>query len=189
MFNGDVRVTGDRVAGASSKFHNLEGGNNTFVGILRLSQNQREAIITTLTAVKNSEAYGEAIDLVLVALVRAAVVVSPASLTAAPYIRSADEAMTDRLDELLWVFRDQSFIPHQREEDTAQPCAVIINHTTPPKHREIMLNLSLDVSPDYADYDRLIEVVSAVSEIKHAGRERFRHYNQQGHQPKHHAVS
>ena len=64
MFHGDIRVTGDRVAGASSKFHNLEGGNNTFVGILRLSRNQREAIITTLTAVKNSEAYGEAIDLV-----------------------------------------------------------------------------------------------------------------------------
>lgn len=108
---------------------------------------------------------------------------------AAKYIKRADEAMTDRLDELLWVFRDQSFIPHQREEDAAQPCAVIVNHTTPPKHREIMINLSLDVSPDYADYDRLIEVVSAVNEIKQAGRERFRHYSQQSYQPKHHAVS
>ena len=90
-FHGDVRVTGDRVAGASSNFHNLEDGNHTFVGILRLSQNQRAEIIETLTKVKNSEAYGEAIDLVLVALVRAAVVVSPASLTGAPYIRSAEE--------------------------------------------------------------------------------------------------
>lgn len=105
------------------------------------------------------------------------------------YIRSADESMTDRLDELLWVFRDQSFIPHHREEDTAQPCAVIVNHMAAPKHREIMINLGLDASPGYADYDRLIEVVSAVSEIKQAGRERFRHYTQQGHKPKHHAVS
>jgi phosphatidylglycerophosphate synthase len=90
-FRGDVRVTGDRVAGASSKFHNLEAGNNTFVGILRLSQNQRAEIIETLTKVKNSEAYGEAIDLILVALVRAAIVVTPASLTGAPYIRSEEE--------------------------------------------------------------------------------------------------
>lgn len=90
-FHGDVRVTGDRVAGASSNFHNLEDGNHAFVGILRLSQNQRAEIIETLTKVKNSEAYGEAIDLVLVALVRAAIVVSPASLTGAPYIRSAEE--------------------------------------------------------------------------------------------------
>jgi hypothetical protein len=87
------------VAGASSKFHNLKGGNNTFVGILRLSQNQREAIITTLSEVKSSEAYGEAIDLVLVALVRAAIVVSPASLTAAPFIRSADESAKAKVQE------------------------------------------------------------------------------------------
>jgi DNA polymerase-3 subunit chi len=105
------------------------------------------------------------------------------------YVRSADEAMTDRLDELLWVFRDQSFIPHQREHDAAHPCAVIVNQTTPPKHREILINLALDASPDYADYDRLIEVISAVSEIKQAGRERFRQYTEQGHKPKHHAVS
>ena len=62
-FHGDVRVTGDRVAGASSNFHNLEDGNHAFVGILRLSQNQRAEIIETLTKVKNSEAYGEAIDI------------------------------------------------------------------------------------------------------------------------------
>ena len=99
LFHGDVRVTGDRVAGASSKFHKAEGGNHTFVGILRLSQNQRSAIIATLTEVKNSETYGEAIDLVLVALVRAAVFVAPASLTAAPYIRSTDEAAKVKVQE------------------------------------------------------------------------------------------
>jgi phosphatidylserine synthase len=66
---------------------------------LRLSQNQREAIIETLGKVKNSEAYGEAIDLVLIALVRAAIVVTPASLTGAPYIRSADEVEKAKVQE------------------------------------------------------------------------------------------
>ncbi len=99
MFGGDTRVTGDRIAGASSKFHNIERGNNVFVGIIRLSQNQREAIIETLSKIKNSEGYGEAIDLVLVALVRAAIVVSPASLTAAPYIRSSDKTAKVKVQE------------------------------------------------------------------------------------------
>ena len=99
LFNGDVRVTGGRVAGASSKFHTLKGGNRTFVGILRLSQNQRDSIITTLNAVKDIETYGEAIDLVLVALVRAAVIVSPASLTAAPFIRSSDDSAKAKVQE------------------------------------------------------------------------------------------
>jgi hypothetical protein len=99
MFQGDTRVTGDRIAGASSKFHTIERGNNNFVGILRLSQNQREAIIETLEKVKNSEAYGQAIDIVLVALVRAAIVVTPASLIGAPYIRSADEVAKVKVQE------------------------------------------------------------------------------------------
>jgi hypothetical protein len=99
LFNGDVRVTGGRVAGASSKFHTLKGGNKTFVGILRLSQNQRDSIITTLSAVKDNETYGEAIDLVLVALVRAAVIVSPASLKAAPFIRSSDDSAKAKVQE------------------------------------------------------------------------------------------
>jgi hypothetical protein len=97
MFKGDLRVTGDRIAGASSKFHKLDGGNNTFVGIMRLSQNQREAIIETLSRVTNSESYGEAIDLVLVALVRAAIVVTPASLTSAPFIRSSNESAREKV--------------------------------------------------------------------------------------------
>jgi hypothetical protein len=87
------------VAGASSKFHTLKGGNKTFVGILRLSQNQRDSIITTLSAVKDNETYGEAIDLVLVALVRAAVIVSPASLKAAPFIRSSDDSAKAKVQE------------------------------------------------------------------------------------------
>jgi hypothetical protein len=99
LFHGDVRVTGGRVAGASSKFHTLKGGNKTFVGILRLSQNQRDSIITTLSAVKDNETYGEAIDLVLVALVRAAVIVSPASLKAAPFIRSSDDSAKAKVQE------------------------------------------------------------------------------------------
>jgi hypothetical protein len=99
LFHGDVRVTGGRVAGASSKFHTLKGGNRTFVGILRLSQNQRDSIITTLSAVKDNETYGEAIDLVLVALVRAAVIVSPASLKAAPFIRSSDDSAKAKVQE------------------------------------------------------------------------------------------
>ena len=99
LFHGDVRVTGGRVAGASSKFHTLKGGNKTFVGILSLSQNQRDSIITTLSAVKDNETYGEAIDLVLVALVRAAVIVSPASLKAAPFIRSSDDSAKAKVQE------------------------------------------------------------------------------------------
>lgn len=91
VINGDLRLAGGRVASAGSNFHKAEGASHTFVGVLRLSQFQREEIIQTISQVRNSESYGQAIDLILVALVRAAVFVAPASLLSAPYIRSSDE--------------------------------------------------------------------------------------------------
>ncbi len=94
---GDLRVTGDRIASASSNFHQTAGGNHTFVGIVRLSQNQREQIAESLTANLNSESYGEAIDLVLISLVRSAIVVSPAHLTSAPFVRSSDEQVKEQV--------------------------------------------------------------------------------------------
>lgn len=94
---GDLRVTGDRIASASSNFHQTAGGNHTFVGIMRLSQNQREQIAESLTANLNSESYGEAIDLVLISLVRSAIVVSPAHLTSAPFARSSDEQVKEQV--------------------------------------------------------------------------------------------
>lgn len=97
LFKGEVRVTGDRVAGASSNFHKAEGGNHAFVGILRLSQNQRSEILATLGEIENSAFDGQAIDLILVALTRAAIVVSPAKLSGAPFIRSKNEESKRRV--------------------------------------------------------------------------------------------
>ena len=89
-YDGETRVIGDRVVGAGSSFHSAGGGNSTFVGALRLSQNQREDVITALTAAAKSGVSGNSLDLILVALVRAGIYVASAQLTFAPYIRSND---------------------------------------------------------------------------------------------------
>jgi phosphatidylserine synthase len=90
LYEGETRVVGDRVVGASSTFHTAGGGNSTFVGVLRLSQNQREDVIACLTAVSKSDIKGHALDLILVALVRSGIFVASAQVTFAPYIRSKD---------------------------------------------------------------------------------------------------
>ncbi len=89
-YEGETRVIGDRVVGASSSFHRAGGGNSTFVGVLRLSQNQREDVTTALTAARTSSVSGNSLDLILVALVRAGIYVASAQLTFAPFIRSND---------------------------------------------------------------------------------------------------
>ena len=85
---GLTRTSQGRITGATSGYHEVGHGNHTFLGIMRLSQFQREEIIAVLNKVKDTKHAGNAIDLVLVALVRAALVVAPAEVAGAPYIRS-----------------------------------------------------------------------------------------------------
>lgn len=93
--NGEIRVSQGQISGASSGFHEVGHGNHTSLGILRLSQFQREEIIQTLSKIKDTSHPGNTIDLILVALVRAAIVVAPAEVAGAPFIRSSNN--NDRL--------------------------------------------------------------------------------------------
>ena len=88
--NGETRVSQGRITGASSGFHEVGHGNHSFLGIIRLSQSQREVIVDALSKIENTNHPGNVIDLILVALVRAAIVVAPAEVAGAPFIRSED---------------------------------------------------------------------------------------------------
>jgi hypothetical protein len=73
---------------------------------MRLSQFQREEIIEVLNKVKDTKHAGTAIDLVLVALVRAALVVAPAEVAGAPYIRSSDAAEREAVKREIAALND-----------------------------------------------------------------------------------
>jgi phosphatidylserine synthase len=93
--NGDTFVHQNRVASASSQSHIVTLGNRNFAGALRISQNQREHVISALEGAIDSRLPGNAIDLSLVALTRARVQVDAADLWAAPYARSADNSVRE----------------------------------------------------------------------------------------------
>lgn len=86
--DGETRVSQGRITGASSGYHEVGYGNHTFLGIIRLSQTQNAEIVEALSRVKETIHSGNTIDLILVALVRAAIVIAPADVAGAPFIRS-----------------------------------------------------------------------------------------------------
>ena len=97
LYEGETRAVGGRVVGASSSFHTAGGGNSTFVGVMRLSQNQREDVIASLSAASKSDIKGHALDLILVSLVRSGVHVASAQVNFAPYIRSKDAQLREKV--------------------------------------------------------------------------------------------
>jgi hypothetical protein len=99
--NGDTLMRQNRIASATSQSHKVTVGNRQFLGILRLSQKQRQPIIDALATAASRNLPGNAIDLVLVALVRATIQVDCADVWGAPSIRSSDAAIRRRVaDEI-----------------------------------------------------------------------------------------
>ena len=100
------------------------------------------------------------------------------------YIHTGSDTETGIVDKLLWTFRQGSFIPH--EKSTASPAeredmSVLVGHGNPPENfRDVVINLSLDPPPLFAEYQRVAELVDQDETIRTEGRKRYMVYKQQG---------
>ena len=101
------------------------------------------------------------------------------------HIHTADDSMTEQLDELLWTFRERSFIPHQASCAGDELCAVTLNHSKLPEKREVLINLATEVPSFYAHFERIIEVIANDETVKQQARARFRYYTERGEKPTH----
>lgn len=105
------------------------------------------------------------------------------------HVHTPNEGLTMQMDELLWVFRDRSFIPHQLICAENELCAVTLNHEQLPFHRELLVNLSPTAPDFFHEFDRVVEVVGSDASMKQHARDRFRFYRDKGEEPTHHQVS
>ena len=94
-----------------------------------------------------------------------------------------DRAQLAAIDEALWTFSDTDFLPHVMADDplAAQtPVLLADAGMANLPHHELMINLSGQTPPDFARFERLLEIVAADDDDKVAGRERYRYYQQRG---------
>ena len=87
----DTLVRATQVVSASSASHKTTEANRVFTGAIRLSKKQAPEITKALESAIARNTKGHALDLLLVALVRATIRVDAVELVAAPFTRSEDE--------------------------------------------------------------------------------------------------
>lgn len=98
------------------------------------------------------------------------------------YVHVENEQQAHLLDELLWTFRDNSFIPHtllNESHNIAAPVRIGYKQA-PDKLTDIMLNLTLVIPPFYQSFQRIIEIVPTIREWQEALRKHYRYYREQG---------
>jgi DNA polymerase-3 subunit chi len=98
------------------------------------------------------------------------------------YIHTENQADAHTLDELLWTYRDDSFLPHNLYGDGPEPAPPIQIgfNVTPAKQRDILINLSNQVPAFFAQFNRILELIPTDPDQQELGRERFRFYRTQG---------
>ena len=104
-----------------------------------------------------------------------------------PLVVLAEPEMAAKLDDALWAFGGESqFLAHcQGHADAAvlQRSPTVLADDLPPAlpHTRVLLNLSSQMPPDFARFERVIEVVSADDEAdRQQARQRWRAYTAQG---------
>lgn len=92
--------------------------------------------------------------------------------------RSSDEA--ERLDEKLWEFDEDAFIPHQiaGDDDDAITPVLIVPPDTSTADRALVINLREDCAPGL--FERVLEVVPADEAQRTGSRARWKTYQHAG---------
>jgi len=96
-----------------------------------------------------------------------------------------------RMDELLWTFRDGSFLPHDRLDNSATPLtAPVTVGVTPPDERtpDLLINLGSEVPESPATFPRIAEIVTSDDHSKTLSRRLFAQYRDAGHEMETHKL-
>lgn len=106
---------------------------------------------------------------------------------------TAPPALLAVLDQALWTFSPQEFIPHLRRPGSTDQAARtpiwLATEADAALGPPVLVNLGAEAVESADAFERIIEIVGSDADSRAAGRGRWRHYEAWGVKPRHHAAS
>jgi DNA polymerase-3 subunit chi len=98
------------------------------------------------------------------------------------YILTLSEAQAAALDDLLWTFRQDSFIPHERYPLAGEEGSPVLIGAVSPADVDahVLINFTDTLSEGFERFERVVELVDSQPEGLAKARERFRQYRERG---------
>ena len=106
------------------------------------------------------------------------------------YINTTSEQQLRQLDDLLWSFRQGSFLPHAvyKSNDT-ETTPVLLGHATEPDGpSDVLVNLAEDIPAFFSRFSRVTELVSCDEAQRDAARTRYKFYKDRGYTVRSHQL-
>jgi len=99
--------------------------------------------------------------------------------------------MARKLDDLLWTFRDISFIPHEivKEISNVETPVTIGFGNSFPEQSQVMINLDSKIPPFTSNFERIVEIVGGNETDKQHARQRYRQYKDQDYETYDHKIN
>jgi DNA polymerase-3 subunit chi len=107
------------------------------------------------------------------------------------YIHTASPEQTRELDDLLWTFQQNSFVPHAvfgADSDRAPP--VQLGHDSEPDaSHAVLINLAPEVPLFFSRFERVAELVDGEDAVRRQGRQRYSFYKERGYPLRTHEIN
>ena len=98
------------------------------------------------------------------------------------YLFASSEARAVMLDDLLWTFRQDSFVPHERYPLTGTEGSPVLIGTAPPAEvaAQVLINCTDALPEGFERFERVVELVDQRPEVLAQSRARFKQYRERG---------
>ncbi|UVL04883.1 DNA polymerase III subunit chi [Pseudomonas sp. B21-047] len=96
------------------------------------------------------------------------------------YLHCQDAEQRSELDQRLWHFKGEAFVPHDLAELHADATVALGLGEDAGQHRDLLINLGAGVPAFVGQFERVAEIVVEEPSIRQSARERFRFYSEQG---------
>lgn len=95
---------------------------------------------------------------------------------------SSDLALLQELDDLLWTFSEEDFLPHAMTgfEGLKDTPIVLTDKADDVSHYDLLINLDVNWPPFFARFERLVEIVGTDETLKAQARTRYKFYKDRG---------
>ena len=107
------------------------------------------------------------------------------------HIHTPSEEMARIMDDLLWTFRDISFIPHEIYNginNVETPVTIGFGNSFPDQS-QVLINLDNKIPPLTSNFERIVEIVGGNETAKQHARRRYRQYKDEDYETYDHKIN
>lgn len=105
------------------------------------------------------------------------------------YVHTDSAASAGELDDLLWGFKPERFVPHTLVGDEPSAPITIGYENEPAGHHEVMVNLASTIPDFFSHFERVAEIVPKDPARRASARDNYKFYKDRGYTLDYHKMS